>query len=118
MNRPVHFDLPVDDLGKAKEFYSGVFGWNFQEFGNTGYHLTMTGEGSGIDGGMMLRNPGQPVTLTIDVADLEAHMTMVVDAGGEIVVPRMPIQGVGWLCYFKDPSGNIFGMMQNDPSAG
>jgi predicted enzyme related to lactoylglutathione lyase len=29
----------------------------------------------------------------------------------------MAIPGVGWLCYFKDTEGNIFGMMQNDPAA-
>jgi predicted enzyme related to lactoylglutathione lyase len=29
----------------------------------------------------------------------------------------MPVPGVGWLAYAKDPDGNIFGMMQNDASA-
>jgi hypothetical protein len=29
----------------------------------------------------------------------------------------MAIPGVGWLCYYKDTEGNIFGMMQSDPSA-
>jgi predicted enzyme related to lactoylglutathione lyase len=28
----------------------------------------------------------------------------------------MPVPGVGWLAYCKDPEGNIFGVMQNDPS--
>ena len=30
---------------------------------------------------------------------------------------QWPIPGVGWLAYAKDTEGNIFGMMQNDPSA-
>jgi len=24
---------------------------------------------------------------------------------------------VGWLAYFKDPEGNVWGIMQEDPSA-
>ena len=37
--------------------------------------------------------------------------------GAVIAVPKMPIPGVGWLAYAKDPEGNIFGMMQPDPAA-
>ena len=29
----------------------------------------------------------------------------------------MPVPGIGWLCYAKDPDGNIFGMLQPDHSA-
>jgi predicted enzyme related to lactoylglutathione lyase len=29
----------------------------------------------------------------------------------------MPIPGVGWLAYVKDPDGNILGLMQTDPGA-
>ena len=38
-------------------------------------------------------------------------------SGGTIALPKMPIPGVGWLAYLKDTEGNIFGMMQPDPSA-
>jgi predicted enzyme related to lactoylglutathione lyase len=37
--------------------------------------------------------------------------------GGTVAVPKMPIQGVGWLAYAKDPDGNIFGLMQPDEKA-
>jgi predicted enzyme related to lactoylglutathione lyase len=29
----------------------------------------------------------------------------------------MPIPGVGWLAYGKDPEGNIFGVMEADSAA-
>jgi predicted enzyme related to lactoylglutathione lyase len=29
----------------------------------------------------------------------------------------MPIPGLGWLAYAQDTEGNIFGMLQSDPSA-
>ena len=30
MNRPVHFEIHVDDFDRAKKFYSDVFGWTFE----------------------------------------------------------------------------------------
>lgn len=54
---------------------------------------------------------------TMDVENLDVHMEKVSAAGGAIVVPKMPIPGVGWLAYAQDLDGNIFGMMQNDPGA-
>ncbi len=65
----------------------------------------------GIDGGMMTR-PG-PVTNTMAVEDLDATLAKVEQGGGVIVVPKMEIPNVGWLAYFKDTEGNIFGAMQS-----
>ena len=38
-------------------------------------------------------------------------------SGGSIALPKMPVPGVGWLAYFKDTEGNIFGAMQGDANA-
>ena len=53
---------------------------------------------------------------TLDVPDLDATIGVVEGAGGQCVVPKMPVPGVGWLAYFKDTEGHIFGAMQADPS--
>jgi predicted enzyme related to lactoylglutathione lyase len=37
--------------------------------------------------------------------------------GGTVVSPKMTLPGIGYLAYFKDPQGNIFGIMEDDPSA-
>ncbi|MNC97328.1 hypothetical protein D3C83_149510 [compost metagenome] len=37
--------------------------------------------------------------------------------GGRLAAPKMAIPKIGWLAYAKDPEGNIFGMMQADPTA-
>ena len=29
----------------------------------------------------------------------------------------MPVKGISWLAYIKDPDGNILGLMQMDPAA-
>ncbi len=37
--------------------------------------------------------------------------------GGAVVLPKMAVPGVGWLAYFSDTEGNVFGMMEADESA-
>lgn len=121
MARPVHFEIPADNPERAIQFYEALFGWKFSLWaGPMPYWLISTGpaEERGIDGGMMQRqHPGQGVVNTVDVKDLDASVATALAQGGELAVPRMPIPGVGWLAYCKDPEGNMFGMMQTDPSA-
>ncbi|TSC98024.1 MAG: glyoxalase/bleomycin resistance protein/dioxygenase, partial [Candidatus Peregrinibacteria bacterium Greene1014_49] len=65
MNGVVHFELPVDDLARARAFYS-TFGWNLQDWpmpdGSTyvGIHTTPIDEKTrlplevgAINGGML-----------------------------------------------------------------
>jgi predicted enzyme related to lactoylglutathione lyase len=120
MNRPIHFEIPAEKPERAMQFYETVFGWKFEKWnGPMEYWVIRTGDGGvGIDGGLMpRRDPAQPCVNTIDVPDLNATMGVVEGAGGQCVVPKMPVPGVGWLAYFKDTEGHIFGAMQADPSA-
>ena len=44
MPRVIHFDLPADDVGRAKDFYEKVFGWSFSKYaGPMEYWLVSTG---------------------------------------------------------------------------
>jgi predicted enzyme related to lactoylglutathione lyase len=38
-------------------------------------------------------------------------------SGGTIALEKMPVPGIGWLAYAKDTEGNIFGVLQPDPTA-
>ena len=127
MSRPVHFEIPADNVDRAQSFYKNVFGWQFQKWdGPMDYWLIITGpdDQPGINGGLVRRQgeiDGQAViayVCTVDVADLDASVQSAIDHGGQIALPKMPVPGVGWLAYCKDSEGNIFGMMQNDPNAG
>jgi predicted enzyme related to lactoylglutathione lyase len=130
MPRPVHFEIHASEPEKLITYYSQLFGWQFNAWGPPGgYWLIMTGgENStapGIDGGLVPRRgpraeDGQAVNsfvCTVDVQSASASLARAIELGGTEAVPLMPIPGVGWLGYAKDPDGNIFGMMQNDPSA-
>ncbi len=121
MARIVHFEIPADDPARAVKFYETVFGWKIQKWdGPENYWLAMTGEEGqpGINGAITGR--GEPTTVvvnTMDVASVDDSIAQVVANGGSIVMPKMPVPGVGYLAYFRDTEGNAFGMMQNDPSA-
>lgn len=120
MNRIIHFEIGAGNLEKSKKFYEDIFGWDFQAWqGPEIYYLITTGDNStpGINGGMF-KSKGEPVTVnTIAVNNLNEMIAKVEANGGTIAVPKMPIPGIGWLCYFKDFEGNLFGMMQDDKNA-
>ena len=125
MPRPVHFEIHASDPERAVEFYTEVFGWKIERWGEVPYWTISTGEGAGIDGGLVQRMgpaPEGPAPVhgfvnTIDVTDLDASLEAVFKAGGSEALPKNPVPGVGWLAYVKDPDGNIFGMLQADENA-
>ena len=45
----VHLEIPAGDTAKAREFWGGLFGWEFQAFEGspTEYHMTRFSENAG-----------------------------------------------------------------------
>lgn len=125
MARVVHFEIHAQEPARAAEFYKNVFNWQISQWGNEQYWIVKTGEKDepGIDGGIMKRHgeiDGEAViayVCTIDVDSLDYYAEKVINSGGENVVAKMAVPGVGWLAYFKDTEKNIFGIMQSDPEA-
>jgi predicted enzyme related to lactoylglutathione lyase len=126
MPRVVHFEIHAADPARAINFYEKVFGWTFNKWdGPMPYWLVTTGpdDQPGINGGLVQRQgeiDGQAViayVCTTGVENVDASVATVEANGGTIALPKMPIPGMGWLAYCKDTEGNIFGMMQPDPTA-
>lgn len=135
MNRIVHFEIHALQPEKAAAFYREVFGWDITEWTLPGvtlpdenrYWSVTTGpqNESGINGGIVFRRTqrpgeGQPVNAyvcTIAVASLAESVEKAKKAGGTLAVPKMPIPGIGWHAYCKDPDGSIFGLLQEDKNA-
>lgn len=117
--RIVHFELPADDPKRCMAFYTGVFGWTFDKWdGPTEYWMVKTGEGAGIDGGLMARQrPGQQPNNVIAVASVDDVAKAIVAAGGVEVAPKMTIPGIGYAAYFLDTEQNAFGVIQFDERA-
>ena len=118
MARVTHFEIAVDDPQTSIDFYSTVFGWQVNKWdGPMDYWLVGTGdtETLGIDGALAHRENlmNQPITIIIDVDDAAGYMEKVVSNGGEMLGELQEIPGQGISGYFKDPAGNIVGVMQS-----
>lgn len=121
MGRVIHFEIPADDPERAINFYSKSFDWKINSWGGPeDYWLIETGdpEEPGIDGAITKRaTMVTTVTNTIDVLSLEDAMKAVKENGGQVVTEKMTVPFVGYMAYCRDTEGNLFGIMQSDPSA-
>lgn len=121
MPRVVHFEIPANEPERAIAFYRKAFGWKIEKWpGPMDYWLVTTGDGgaAGINGGLIKRQaPVSATTNTVQVENLDRAVKTVQDAGGKLVAAKMPIPGVGYFAYCEDTEGNLFGLMQPDPSA-
>jgi uncharacterized protein len=128
MSRPVHFEIQAADPNRAIAFYTALFGWSFTKWaGPADYWVIKTGEAAtpGIDGGLMPRKGSPPIAMqsvnayvcTMGVDNLDSSLKRLAKLGTAVVVPKMPIPGIGWLAYAHDTEGNIFGMLQPDSAA-
>ncbi len=124
-NPIVHFEIPADDVERAKKFYEKTFGWQIDKFPlpEGDYWVVRTTEvdkkmmpmkPGAINGGLMKRkNPGQPFMNYISVESIDKMLKTVEKNGGEICMSKQEIgQGMGWIAAFKDPEGNIIGLHQ------
>jgi predicted enzyme related to lactoylglutathione lyase len=130
MGRPVHFEIQVADMERAKGFYAAVFGWSYEDYsGITGspYWGVITGpqDVPGINGGLLPRPAPAPApeqgtnaaVLTMGVADYDATEAAILAAGGQVALPKYALPGMAWQGYYLDPEGNTFGIHQPDPAA-
>ena len=130
MTRVVHFEIQADNLERAKSFYAAVFGWSFTDWGHVSgspYWGIVTGpdDQPGINGGLLQRlvpapSPEQGTNAfvcTVGVEDYDATEKRILDAGGEVALPKLALTGMAWQGYYLDTEGNTFGIHQPDPRA-
>src|SRR4051812_17468717 len=113
MPRVVHFEISAEDPERAARFYAGVFGWQVDKWGGTEeYYLVKTGPDGmpGINGGLFRRKGPIGHVNTIDVPSVDDFVKKVIRAGGQLVVAKVTIPGVGYHCYCKDSEGSLFGL--------
>lgn len=130
MGRPVHFEIQVDDVERAKNFYAQAFGWTFEdysEFTGSPYWGVVTGEEGtpGINGALLPRPAATPshgqgtnaFVVTMQVDDFDATAETILSLGGIEALPKYALPGMAWQGYFLDTEGNTIGLHQADPEA-
>jgi predicted enzyme related to lactoylglutathione lyase len=114
MGRPVvHWELWSENPQRASEFYQRVFDWQVQHVPELNYHMVSTGGAGGINGGIMKPQEGEwpgKLAFYIDVADLASTLGRITDAGGQTILERQEIPGMGEIALFSDPDGRVLGL--------
>lgn len=107
-------ELMTDDTGKAKEFYSQLFGWMLEDMKSPGmpYTVIRTGAKDPGIGGIMGKPPqaqGAPNHwgCYVTVKDVDATAEKAKKLGATIIVPPTDIPEVGRFMVFQDPQGAI-----------
>ncbi|WP_415898417.1 VOC family protein [Neptuniibacter sp. QD48_11] len=105
-NQINYIELPANNLGGTKRFYSDLFNWKFTDYGPE-YSAF---EGAGLAGGFykadLKSNSSNGAALVVLYStNLEASQALIESAGGEIKVPIFSFPG-GRRFHFLDPNGN------------
>jgi predicted enzyme related to lactoylglutathione lyase len=116
----VWFEIPADDVKRAKSFYGALFGWKIEKFpGMTDYWHIDTGGGDDTpDGGLMARkHPEQPITNYINVESVTKFATKVKKLGGKVCLPKTAVPQMGYLAVCQDTEGNTFALWERNEKA-
>lgn len=109
-------EIRTSNIETTADFYESLFGWKISER-ETAYWIFDTGSEPRVQnlrrGGIWLRPKGEPLGLVVYIVvdDIETTLKRVMELRGKAVSPKAPL-GAGYGAYFKDPSGNLFGLYE------
>jgi predicted enzyme related to lactoylglutathione lyase len=125
MSNISYFEVPADDVNRAKRFYSGILGWDFTPTQVPGipveYWNITTGKSRKDTlnmGGLFQRKESSARMLMYAVVDdIDAALARVEELGGKITTPKMNLPGVGILVTIIDSEGNLVGLWEQEKKA-
>ena len=105
------------------DFYKAVFDWKAidisgQDMEYTIFHtVTTDAKGMlmepGVNGGMYKRkDPSQLPVNYIQVESIEEYLDKAVRNGGNMLMTKMNVPGMGLVAWIADPEGNAIGLLQ------
>ena len=118
-----YFEIPADNVDRAKHFYHTLLGWKIapikapaMDVGKMAameYNEITTGEpkeGTMNMGGMYKRQMGETIKNYVMVDDIDKVLAKVEKLGGKIIMPKEMIKGVGLVAIIRDTEGNGIGI--------
>ena len=113
-NPIVHWELMSPDGDALRDFYAGLFDWNFQ--GAEGFDkYYMVGADDAVVGGAVGQgNENMPSysVFYVQVEDIDEHLGKINANGGSTVVPKTVIPNMVTFALFNDPAGNMVGLVE------
>ena len=114
------FEIYVDDMARAKQFYQSMLEVKFEPLGNpTDEAMEMQAFPSSMDTygapGALVKMQGFPagansVLVYFVCEDCAVEESRVVAAGGQVERPKLSIGEYGFITLAKDTEGNMFGL--------
>lgn len=118
LGKPAWIDLGVEDLSVAKDFYSEVFGWSFEDAGEDlgHYNLIRSSDGDLVGGMMQNFDPADNEDVFWEcyftTPDIDKTLAEVTGRGGSVVVPTMLVGQAGKMAIVLSPSGAQTGLWE------
>ncbi len=123
MDKVAHFEIPADDMARAKKFYRTVFGWDMTDVPGMDYTMVTTvpvgedrmpKESGAINGGMETRKyPGHAPVIVINVPSVDDYLKKVEANGGKVFVQKKQVGDMGFYARVTDTEGNVIGIWEN-----
>jgi predicted enzyme related to lactoylglutathione lyase len=104
-----YLTIPVPSVARAKAFFGPLFGWDFQQTGETGAHIGNTKLPIGFSTG----GPANYAALYFKVADIRAAIAKIGPLGGSAEDIAESPSGLSAVC--KDDQGTAFSLWQPAP---
>ena len=123
MNGVVHFEIPADDMARAKKFYADVFGWQMMDIspdGNYSIATTSPSDETGqpkevgtVNGALMVRDNLAKATVVVMGTDsIDDTMAKLIAAGGKELMPKDKVFEMGYYAKATDSEGNVIGIWE------
>lgn len=119
INSVTWFEIPVNDMGRAKKFYESVFGkpMTVQTKGAVEMALFPKQDNAYGAGGSLIKvagyKPSRDGTLVyFPVETIEPVLEKVHAASGKTLKEKMAIGEYGFIAHFEDSEGNRLGLHQ------
>jgi predicted enzyme related to lactoylglutathione lyase len=106
-----YVEIPAHEVEDSARFYEQVFGWKTRERGDGALAFDDGGSVSGTWKTDRAPMTDAGIVMYVMVADAEAALAKVVEAGGKVVQPLGALEEEG-AAHFADPVGNILGVYQ------
>jgi predicted enzyme related to lactoylglutathione lyase len=112
------FEIPANDLERAREFYEAALGFKLEvhDMGvvKMAWFPEMIMDAYGATGSLVKGEgyvPSHDGTLVyFPVEDIEGTLAKVIEAGGKTLLPKMSIGQYGFIGHFEDTEGNKVGL--------
>jgi predicted enzyme related to lactoylglutathione lyase len=110
----VHIELASSDPKATGKFLGDLFGWKIETDPNFDYVMFSSQEnvGGGLPSVSETMKEGE-ILVHVQTDSIETSLARVTELGGQVLVGKTEIPGIGWFAIFNDPSGVKLALYQS-----